>query len=56
MVPYKKSLKITKEQIEERQTTQCPNEKVEKDKQLFTKNWTQKTKDQPIRIPLKIVG
>jgi hypothetical protein len=38
--------------IEEEQTTQWPNEKVQKDKQRSTKN-TYKTKDRVTRTPLK---
>jgi hypothetical protein len=38
--------------IEDRQTTQWPNEKVQKDKQQPTK-YTHKTKDRVTRIPLK---
>jgi hypothetical protein len=38
--------------IEEEQTTQCPKEKVQKDKQRSTKH-TYKTEDQVTRIPLK---
>jgi hypothetical protein len=53
----KKSLKIPKggnqnPYIEE-QTTQCPKEKVQKDKQRSTKH-TLKTKDRVTRTPLKI--
>ena len=38
--------------IEEKKTTQRPNEKVQKDKQRSTKH-THKTKDRETRIPLK---
>jgi hypothetical protein len=38
--------------IEEEQTTQWPKEKLQKDKQRFTKH-TYKTKDQVTRTPLK---
>ena len=53
----KKSLKISKGQsesvyIEEEQTTQCPKEKVQKEKQRSTK-YTHKTKDRVTRTPLK---
>ena len=53
----KKSLKIPKGQseypyIEEEQTTQWREEKVQKDKQISTKH-TYKTKDRIIRSPLK---
>jgi hypothetical protein len=52
-------LKIPKGQlesyIEEEQTTQWPNEKVQKDKQRSTKH-TYKTKDQVTRTPLKTGG
>jgi hypothetical protein len=41
--------------IEEEPTTQWPNEKVQKDKQLSTKH-TDKTKDRITRTPLKIGG
>jgi hypothetical protein len=41
--------------IEEKQTTQWPKEKVQKDKQRSTKH-TYKTKDRVTRIPLKIGG
>jgi hypothetical protein len=41
--------------MEEEETTQCPYEKVQKDKQRFTKH-TYKTKDQVIRTPLKAEG
>ena len=37
--------------IEEEQTTQWPKEKVQKDKQRYTKH-THKTKDRVIRTPL----
>ena len=40
--------------IKEGQTTQCPKEKVQKDKQRYTKH-THKTKDRVTRIPLKNV-
>jgi hypothetical protein len=54
-----KSLKIPKGQsesyIKEEQTTQCPKEKVQKDKQRSTKH-TYKTKDRVIRTPLKTGG
>ena len=56
---YKKSLKIPKGNqnpyIEEEQTTQCPKEKVQKDKQRSTKH-THKTKDRVTRTPLKLGG
>jgi hypothetical protein len=39
--------------IKEEQTTQWPNEKVQKDKQRSTKH-TNKTKDRVTRTPLKI--
>jgi hypothetical protein len=56
----KKSLKIPKGgnqnlYIEEEQTTQCPKEKVQKEKQRSTKH-THKTKDQVTRTPLKTGG
>ena len=38
--------------IEEKQTTQWPNEKAQKDKQRSTKH-THKTKDRVTRTPLK---
>ena len=38
--------------IEEEQTTQCPKEEVQKDKQRYTKH-TYKTKDRVTRTPLK---
>ena len=38
--------------IEEKQTAQWPNEKVQKDKQMYTKH-THKTKDRVTRTPLK---
>jgi len=41
--------------IEEEQTTQWPNEKVQKDKQRSTKH-TYKTKDRVTRTPLKPGG
>ena len=41
--------------IEERQTTQQPKEKVQKDKQRSTKH-TYKTKDRVTRTPLKVRG
>ena len=41
--------------IEEEQTTQCPQEKVQKDKQQSTKH-KHKTKDRVTRIPLKTGG
>jgi len=41
--------------IEEEQTTQCPKEKVQKDKQRFTKH-THNTKDRVTRTPLKAGG
>ena len=41
--------------IEEEPTTQWPNEKVQKDKQLSTKH-TDKTKDRVTRTPLKTGG
>ena len=41
--------------IEEEQTTQCPKEKVQKDKQRSTKH-THKTKDRVTRTPLKLGG
>jgi hypothetical protein len=41
--------------IEEEQTTQWPNEKVQKDKQRSTKH-TQDTKDRVTRTPLKNGG
>jgi hypothetical protein len=41
-------------QIEEEQTTQCPKEKVQKDKQRSTKH-TCKTKDRVTRTQLKTV-
>ena len=41
--------------IEEEQTTQWPKEKVQKDKQRFTKH-TYKTKDRVNRTPLKTGG
>jgi len=56
----KRSLKIPKGQtesiyIEEEQTTQWPNENVQKDKQRFTKH-TDKTKDRVTRTLLKTGG
>jgi hypothetical protein len=49
-------LKIPKNPyIEEEQTTQWPKEKVQKDKQRYTKH-TYKTKDQVTRTPLKTEG
>jgi hypothetical protein len=56
----KKSLEIPKGQsksiyIEEKQQTQWPNEKVQKDKQRATKH-TYKTKDRVTRSPLRTVG
>ena len=55
-----KSMKIPKgcnhnPYIEEEQTTQWPNEKVQKDKQQSTKHIS-KTKDRVTRIPLKSRG
>jgi len=41
--------------MEEEQTTQWPKEKVQKDKQLSTKD-THKTKDRVKRTPLKTGG
>jgi hypothetical protein len=41
--------------IKEGQTTQCPKEKVQKDKQWSTKH-TRKTKDRVTRTALKIEG
>jgi hypothetical protein len=41
--------------IEEEQTTQCPKEKVQKDKQRSTKQ-TYKTKDRVTRTSLKTGG
>jgi len=41
--------------IEEQQTTQWPKEKVQRDKQRYTKH-TYKTKDQVTRTPLKTGG
>ena len=41
--------------MEEKQTTQWPKEKVQKDKQRSTKH-TYKTKDQVTRTPLKTGG
>ena len=41
--------------IEEEQTTQCPKEKVQKDKQRPTK-CMHKTEDRVIRTPLKTKG
>ena len=41
--------------IEDEQTTQWPKEKVQKDKQRYTKH-THKTKDWVTRTPLKTVG
>jgi hypothetical protein len=58
----KKSLKIPKggnqnPYIEEDQTTQCPKEKVQKNKQRSTKHTcTYKTKDRVTRTPLKTGG
>ena len=56
----KKSLKIPKggnqnTHIEEEQTIQWPKEKVQQDKQRFTKH-THKTKDRVTRTPLKTGG
>ena len=56
----KKSLKIPKggnqnPYIEEKQTTQWPKDKVQKDKQRSTKH-THKTKDRVTRTPLKTGG
>ena len=55
----KKSLKIPRgnqnSYIEEEQTTQWPEEKGQKDKQLSTKH-THKTKDRATRTPLKSWG
>jgi hypothetical protein len=57
---YKKRLKIPKggnqnPYIEEKQTTQCQKEKVQKDKQRSTKH-AHKTKDRVTRTPLKTGG
>jgi len=55
---YKKSLKIQRGNYNlyiEEQTTQCANEKVQKDKQRSTKH-THKTKDRVTRTPLKTGG
>jgi hypothetical protein len=46
---------ITNPYIEEEQTTQWPKEKVQKDKQRYTKH-TYKTKDRVTRTPLKTGG
>ena len=58
-VKVKKSLKIPKRnrnrKIEEEQTTQWPNKKVQKNKQRSTKH-THKTKDRVTRPPLKTGG
>ena len=49
----KKSLKIPQNPyIEKEQTTQCPKEKVQRDKQRSTKH-THRTKDRVTRTPLK---
>jgi hypothetical protein len=46
---------ITKENLEEEETTQWPKEKVQKNKQRSTKH-TYKTKDRVTRTPLKTGG
>ena len=54
----KRSLKIRGNEnpyIDEKQTTQWPNEKVQKDKQRSTKH-THKTEDRVTRTPLKTGG
>jgi hypothetical protein len=48
----KKNRQHNAQKIEEEQTTQCPKEKVQKDKQRSI-NHTHKTKDPVTRTPLK---
>ena len=46
---------VIEDELEEKRTTQCPKEKVQKDKQRSTKH-THKTKDRVTQTPLKIGG